>query len=74
MDLKQAEIPLPCPKCGAETKRTMKQLSEKLAYYCFNCGIKIDINLQGDSIDRIADAIGEVEPGQITVTRTDAAD
>lgn len=62
-----AEIPIPCPKCGKELEGKLGRLSREKRITCPECG---PIEITGDGLRKIRTALADLERQFKSLSRT----
>lgn len=55
----QLKLPMPCPKCGEKTEKSLTDLSRDRSFVCSGC--RVTVEMTGDDIRETKRAFDELE-------------
>ena len=59
IDFSEAEIEVPCPKCGQRTAQTLAGLADDGNLTCAGCGVRFEVEGAGRVVDDAQQAVAD---------------
>ena len=60
-DIGSHEVPVPCPGCGQENRKSLRWLKDNDTIICERCGARITLNKQGpEALDEIESSLANI--------------